>query len=191
MDESCAVLCFACCRALHGSPRCFCLSPNLQPGTRRELGCVAVCYWACSAAPCSNLKPAAVGGPPCTERACTTALAWMLGHVRTLQRQCISCRHEQNRGKTWQRCPKCKYEAWKPDDQCNRIVCRSACGTNFCFLCGEDITAARYQHFARKHHPCYAKVLRLLSLFCAESDRCSCPGHMTRKRKTTENYFHY
>lgn len=68
------------------------------------------------------------------------------------------CRHEQNRGKTWQRCPKCGYEAWKADGQCNRVVCKEHCGTNFCFLCGEDITQIRYKHYEIANHPCHYKV---------------------------------
>jgi hypothetical protein len=51
------------------------------------------------------------------------------------------------RGLTWQRCPNaaCANDAWKPDNHCNRMICK--CGRNFCFLCGADITEVRYEHY--------------------------------------------
>lgn len=89
-------------------------------------------------------------------------------------------RHEQNRGKTWQRCPRCDLEAWKADAQCNRVVCKEACGTNFCFLCGEDITKQQYLHFWNPWHPCHLKTWHMP--LAGEGTRPACTCGSCRKR---------
>eukprot|EP00892_Ulva_mutabilis_P005990 jgi/Ulvmu1/3763/UM175_0011.1 len=82
--------------------------------------------------------------------------------------------HERNRGRTWQRCPNCRLEAWKSDEQCNRVVCKDDCGTKFCFLCGENITKQQYLHFWNPWHPCHQKMWHIPLAGTDGRPACTC-----------------
>eukprot|EP00892_Ulva_mutabilis_P001064 jgi/Ulvmu1/10959/UM007_0138.1 len=118
-------------------------------------------------------------GKTCTEFLQDTENAKAAAERRRLERVANEG-HEQNRGKTWQRCPKCEFEAWKADGQCNRVVCKENCGTNFCFLCGEDITKLRYKHYEDAAHPCHLKVWHMPLAGVEGRPQCRC-GSCRRK----------